>query len=239
MTYGDTKMGKTYFGGTFPGADRGTMLIIDVDGSLNGLPAKCNPLVQTFTRAEINTIDIHERVPLYDSMMFILDSLIKEPIWDGTKIETLMIDGVTKLSQFLKDECMLSSRIGEKGGQIRNPTYKKATWDEYETLKSRLETIFSAINSLEAHIYVTALARRDKDDLTGQIIGMPDCEGSFRKQVGSCFDAVLFLTTDKGKHVAYTSRVNNMPAGIRGGYHGPGAVTEPTFDKIFNKKNFS
>lgn len=236
LAYGDTKGGKTYLGGTFPGMANGEAFILDLDGSLNGLPKSCSKAVtvQAFTRDQINNPNRDERAPIYDCIMRLLSDLNNKPKWNP---QTLMIDGLTRLSQFLRDECMWSNRIGEKGGRSRDPVYQKPTWDEYTTLQARLETIFSAINGLDMHIYVTALARRDKDDLTGSIIGMPDCEGSFRKEAGSHFDSVLILGMDAGKHVAYTETTNRMPAGIRG-WCGPSKIVEPTFDKIFQEKYF-
>jgi hypothetical protein len=227
---GDTGTGKTHLGGTFPGMRSGKAVIIDVDGSLRGLPSGINPDVYTFYQHEVNNPDRIKRIPLFK----ILYNLISEMIPNPNNYETLMIDGVTTLAQFLINECQWDPTIDKQ----HDPTKAKPSWDEYDTLKSRLQSLFTLIDALPMHVYVTAMIQKDKDDTTGRITGMPMCLGSFRQEMGRHFDAQVYSErTVKGDIVLNTTTINNIPSKIRK-YIGPLQITNPTYDMIFDPKNF-
>jgi len=230
IVYGETGTGKTYLGGTCPGMRSGKAVIIDVDGSLRGLPPGIDPMVYTFHQHEISTPDKTKRIPLFRVLYNLLEGLVTNP--EG--YETLMIDGLTTLAQFLMDECLWDPTIDRQ----KDPTKAKPVWDEYGVLQSKLQSLFTLIDALPMHIYVTAMVQKDKDDLSGRITGMPMCIGSFRQEVGRHFDAQLYSERlPNGKVAVNVTTVNNFPAKIRG-YIGPLQITNPTYDLIFDPKNF-
>jgi len=238
LSYAMTGGGKTYFMGTMPGMSTGEALIIDTDGSLDGLPMSAiegDPLVYSFRKGQIIHEDKAKRVNVFDEIVRIIQRLVEDPLAYGRPILTLGIDGVTMLSDFLLSECMLNPRIGDK---VREPNSNKATFDEYGALGHRLDTIFTMIDALPCHVCVTAGATMDKDDTTGIIRGMPDVIGSFRQRCGHRFSAVLYLHDTDGVHMANTCTISRFRAKVRRGYTGPKVVKNPTFESIFNQGNF-
>lgn len=235
LSYALTGGGKTWFMGTMPGMDIGEALIIDTDGSLDGLPIsaiKGDPLVYSFRKGEVIHAERMKRVNVFNEIVHIIQCLVDDPLIYGRPIKTLGIDGVTMLSDFILSECMLNPRIGDK---VREPNSNKATFDEYGALGHRLDTIFTMIDALPCHVCVTAGVTMDKDDTTGIVRGMPDIIGSFRQRCGHRFSAVLYLHDTDGSHKANTCTINRFQAKIRRGYCGPKVITDPTFDKIFSK----
>jgi hypothetical protein len=228
LSYGHSKTGKTFLGGTFP-----KPFVIDTDHSLSGLTDPHIPAI----------IISHEEVrngtlKLYDFLYDIIRSLRDKQGPFATKfpdIETLMIDGVSTLADLLLIETMLDVRIGKT---VRNPISEKATFDEYGALGNRLEALFTIIDDLPLNLYVTAGIKQDKDEADGILISMPDIVGSFRKQVSYRFDAVLHTFAEKGKYYVHCVPPSyKTPCGVRR-WCGPTQIENPTFEKIFNEKNF-
>lgn len=240
LAYGVTKAGKTHFGGTFPGMKEGKAAIIEVDGSLNGLPrdiAIDEIAVWQFLHSEVNDPDPKKRLKLFNVLYELLKSFVPNPYgW-----RTLMIDGLTTLASFLLDEVMWDKDIGKSTSALsgeRNPTIMKATFDEWGALLARLQALFTVIDALPMNIYVTATVQFNRTD-SGAIIGngMPACQGSFRKEVGKYFDGVIVLQSKGGKHYAYPKGTGNTPGGVRQ-YTGPTFIEAPTYTKIFKEENF-
>ena len=230
VSYGPTKVGKSRFGSTIPG----DICIIDTDHSLAGLIDKHVPVL-TISRDDV----INSRIKVYDTIYAFIRALRdKEEPFKTTfpNIKTLMIDGVTSMADLFLDEVMLDQRIGK---ERRDPLYQKATFDEYGAISSRLETIFTIIDDLDINIYVTAGLKMDKDETSGLIVSMPDIVGSFRQKIGHRFDAVLYFHVEKGKYYATCTSNSSykFPCGIRG-WIGPDEIENPTFDRIFDPKNF-
>lgn len=238
LAYAMTGGGKSYFMGTMPGMSTGEALIIDTDGSLDGLPqsaVKGNPLVYSFKKGDVIHEERTKRVKIFEEIVRIIQRLVDDPLVYGREIKTLGIDGVTMLSDFLLSECMLDPKIGDK---VRLPNSNKATFDEYGALGHRLDTIFTMIDALPCHVCVTAGVTMDKDETTGAITGMPDIIGSFRQRCGHRFSAVLYLEDNTGSYIANTCTTRRFQAKVRRGYCGEKVVKNPSFDKIFNPKNF-
>lgn len=236
---GESKAGKTYLGGTFPGMVEGKAGIIECDGSLSGLPKNVNAEkinVFQFLHSDVNNPDPKKRIPLFKLLYELLKSFVPNPY--GWK--TLMLDGLTTLSSLLLDEVMWDPKIGVSEKKISNekdPTMTKANFDEWGALLARLQALFSVIDALPMHFYCTAMVKRDKDENSGHIIGMPACQGSFRQEVGRHFDGLILLTCRGGKHYAEPMGSAMYPGGVRG-YKGPTSIEAPTYDKIFKEVNF-
>lgn len=238
LVYSLTGGGKTWFMGTMPGMDTGEALILDSDGSLDGLPPaaiKGNPLIYPFRKGTVINEDRNKRVKVFDGLVNIIQRLSDDPMCFGREIKTLGIDGVTVFSDFILSECMLDSRVG---GKIRLPNSNKATYDEYGALGHRLDTIFTMIDALPCNVCVTAGVTTDKDETTGTIMGMPDIIGSFRQRYGHRFSAVLYLEDQDGVHIANTCTVRRFQAKVRRGYIGPKVVKNPSFSSIFKPEYF-
>jgi hypothetical protein len=225
LSYGSTKTGKTFFIDSLPGP----VFVIDTDGSLGGL---ANPHVLTLSLQREAVLD---GAPVYATIDDVLRKLLhKEGMFADNAIASLAIDGVTSLADLLLIELMNSSTVG---GRKRDPLLQKATFDEYGVLGMLLETIFSKVDALTQHIYVTAGARTDTDQLSGAITGMPDVVGSFRQRIGHRFDAMLYTEADKDKFYAYARPHLRYPAGIRR-WIGPERIENPTWAKIFEEQKF-
>lgn len=236
LAMGETKAGKTYLGGTFPGMLTGKAAILEFDGSLNGLPRNVDKerlAVWQFLHEEIN----RKRLPLFSILYDLLVAFVPNP----HKWETLMIDGLTTLSSLLLDEVMWDGSIGiteKKLVNSKNPANTKANFDEWAALYARLRGLFAVIDALPMNVYCTAMVKRDKNENTGAIVGMPACQGSFRQDAGRHFDAVILLTSKGGKHYAEPKGSSMYPGGIRG-YKGPLNIEAPTYQRIFKEDYFA
>ena len=85
--------------------------------------------------------------------------------------------------------------------QFTNATVeKKMNWDEYDLLGKRGRELIRKMQRLveEQGLIVAATCHvmTDKDEDTGQIWFFPDMLGSIRKELGSHFDAVVYLKSE-------------------------------------------
>jgi hypothetical protein len=227
---GYSKSGKTRFGGTIE-SDPSTLFIIDTDGSLDGLPpsAKSAPTLR-ISRDEV----LNGKCKPYE----MVDAVIRG-IRDRTpmfaKVRTLMIDGLTTLTDCLMIELMKDVRVGKES---RDPLLQKATYDEYGVLSARLMTIFTKIDDLDVNIYATAGVKNDKDEVSGMMYAFPDILGSFRNEASYRFNAIIYFTEEAGKYIVYTKTHYKFPAGVRN-WIGPEKFEGPTYAKMFDPKNFA
>ncbi len=84
---------------------------------------------------------------------------------------------------------------------INHTVEKKMNWDEYDVLLKRgqdlLRAGMRAVEERGATFVATCHLQTEKDEDTGQIWFWPDMAGSIRKELGSWFDAVVYLKVDK------------------------------------------
>lgn len=221
---GLSKTGKTYLMSTFP-----KPFVIDTDHSLNGMRDLSIPTYSiSISDVRAGKINVYETI--FDILLQIRDK--KPPFSD---VETLCIDGLTSLAEMMILEAMLDVRIGKTR---RDPALDKATFDEYGVLENRLLcTLMPMVADLGINFCATAGLKLDEEESQGSKAVLPDIKGGTRQRIEYKFDAVIYTTCDRGKYFANCVGTFKIPAGIRR-WCGPEKIENPTFEKIFNEKNF-
>jgi hypothetical protein len=187
LALGHAGAGKTVFAGSFP-----TPLWINTDFGLTSVTDKDKlKYVINFEKGE----------NIYADVMGVIRELKAKtgPFAPGGQladVKTLVIDSVSKLSSFLLHEIQLKLN--------QNPTKDKPGYEGYGLLKHLLEDISLATASLPVNVVMTAGLTVEKNDLTGEVITLPDLDGSYRTAIAKDFDEVyLFEPQQSGLGVKY------------------------------------
>jgi hypothetical protein len=244
LSWGKTKTGKTAFMGTWPG-----LYIIDTDGSLDGLlPANrhvpflsmsMDPVTARKWQLRVNG----QEAPFkpFDAIVNILRNIReRKPPFDSYKVETLGIDSLTILSKMFLTELLLDQDVGATRGNqdngFRDPTKKKATFDEYGAIAMRLTLIFDMIKDLDLNIICTAHEYTKMNEDTGTISECsPGIDGGFRKSIGHRFNGILYHERKDNVCFANMTTKGMYQAGLRN-WKGSEKIELPTYEKIFGKE---
>lgn len=222
LIIGEFGSGKTHFANTFP-----KPFFIDVDYGLattkDSMTAKSAPGIRLFPGD-----------PVYQTIMSLInDAKAKRPPLD--EYETIVLDGLTSLSRLLLYEIT--------GGNLDPKTGQKPGYDEYGSLKTRLSSIVTQLQSVPFHVVVTALTEIDKDEATGSYVGLINTVGSFGKDVGSMFDEVYYVEKRRGRkdegadivHEFFTEYHPRFPVKprLKQAAKIPARIVDPTFDSLY------
>jgi hypothetical protein len=216
--YGPTGVGKTHFAGTFPDP-----FFIDTDRGLRTLKGKHFPFyaVKKGTKA-------------YKQILAILGDLAeRNPPFDTIPVRTIVIDSLTELATYLLAESMRYPDDARK--EPRNIEDEKPEWDDYSKLASRLDTIVNRCRDLNLNFVATAGRKIDKDEFTGEFLGLPNITGGFRDIVGHKFDEYFYLEStvkdDATVYKAYTAKHKYYEAKSRDGR--PRVIINPSYDTLY------
>lgn len=101
--------------------------------------------------------------------------------------QTIAVDPMTCLSTMIFNHYQF----------INNNVDKKASFTEYQFVKSTTEDILDKAIRCSQYVCVTAMLMVEKDELTGEIFFLSDMIGKVREEMGMWFDAVFYMTNDK------------------------------------------
>lgn len=104
------------------------------------------------------------------------------------KYRSIALDGV---GPFLCDYCM--NQYQWLGSNVD----KKATYTQYQQLLENMTDVFNDCKRLAEYVVCTALTKVDKDELTGEIMTLPNLTGQIRDQLAAKFDAVFFFYSER------------------------------------------
>jgi hypothetical protein len=219
---GEFGSGKTHFANTFP-----KPFFIDVDYGLSttktSMTAKSAPGIRLFPGD-----------PVYQTIMSLInDAKQKREPLDG--YETIVLDGMTSLSRLLLFEIT--------GGNLDPKTGQKPGYDEYGSLKTRLASIVTQLQSVPFHVVATALTEIDKDEATGSYVGLINTVGSFGKDVGSLFDEVYYVEKRRARNNEPGDAVHEffteyhprfaVKSRLQRAAQIPPKIVNPTFDSLY------
>ena len=219
--YGATGVGKTRFAGTFPNP-----FFIDADRGLRTLKDFHHPYYS-----------LSKGQKVFSQIMVILGDLSKKaPPFDKLDIKTIVIDSLTELANFLLVESMkYPTSDKEISRQIED---EKPVWDDYAKLSGRMDTIVKKCRDLGLNFVATAGRKLDKDETTGEMLGLPNIVGGYRDIVGHQFDEYFYLEpkTKDGvtEYRAFTAKYKYFEAKSRDGRER--IVTNPTYEKLYGKE---
>ncbi len=216
--YGPTGVGKTHFAGTFP-----KPFFIDTDRGLRTLKNFHHPY-----------FSIKKGTKAYQQIMSILTALAeKSAPFDKMEVETIVIDSLTELANFLLAESMrFPASPKEESRRIED---EKPQWDDYSKLASRLDTIVKRCKDLGLNFVATAGRKIDKDEMTGEFLGLPNIVGGYRDIVGHQFDEYFYLEStvkdDQTVYRAFTSKYKYYEAKSRDGR--PRIILDPSYATLY------
>jgi len=164
--YGDIGSGKTYFAGTTPNPH---FIIIPTETTLTSL-ALSNldaPYTLCDTEDDVHTVlaQIENRMIAKEAGTIVFDSL--------TDLQPLIIAALLR-------------RTGK-------PVMTLPMWGTAGDTQRMIAVKFTGLASkLNKHVVMIAKTRIDKDELTGEVLGVPQCIGQGRTTLPGLFDEVFF-----------------------------------------------
>ena len=180
---GDSGTGKTNFIGTMPkpvlvfSFDQGFDTIAMQDGihvvSIQEA-SRLTPKAWTEFKARFKKFEAGEQYTWADGRV--------------EKYKSIALDGV---GPFLCDYCM--NYYQYMGSNVD----KKASYTQYQQLLENMTDVFNDCKRMAEYVVCTALTKVDKDELTGEIMTLPNLTGSIRDQLAAKFDAVFFFYTNR------------------------------------------
>jgi len=206
LVYGKAGSGKTRFIGTFP-----NVLVLDTNKGLKTL--QNNENVQAIslehTTKDENGNEINPNV--YKTIIQILDDAkYKKGLFaEGealSHIETIAIDDMTNLCQFLKYGIM-------KFMNSKDPMKDKPDFDVWAILGNQLTEIGSRLKSLSLNVVVTAGEKLEMDELKGGQVGGVNIQGGYKAILPHEFDETyhFVVKSSMGKTQYLTETVDTYP----------------------------
>lgn len=190
LTYGDSGVGKTCLGATFPGPIK----LLDFDGKANSIISflgKGHP--------KLKDIDVEDLRPTMagnpiEAFQVILGDLIKQQQAGKIEFETLIIDSLTTFS----DAAL--KHIVKSNPAIKRPTYKQGAQPcqaDYGILRREFKRLIPGILSLDCNVLCLGHIKMEKDDTTGAIVNNVMLDGSFGQELPIYFEEV-YVAMKKG-----------------------------------------
>jgi hypothetical protein len=193
MIYGEPGSGKSYFMGTMP-----DVYIVSLDHGLLGLTLAG----KKFDGCEVDTLDELNQV---------VDEILNGK--RGKNAGAFALDHLTEVTELGINK----AKLREVSGNM-----KRSKWGEIADHARMIVRKFVDIASVrKVPICVAAHARLEKNELSGNVLGLPDTVGALRATVGGFFDMYLYakqeLEWDAGVQVPKwtVSSVNHLEFGAK------------------------
>ena len=227
--YGDTKVGKTTLGGSFP-----KPFFIDTDRGGRTLKKLHIP---------------HISIPPYDRTFDLINDILiklgqKEAPFDKLEIDTVVFDSVTALADFLIYDLLLHPLGVQVGGRSqrdmkRSPSKFKPERDDYGVLRIRLNQIFTMAKDLPVNVVAICGEKMEQGKPDDAFLGKPAIVGSYRDMIGYAFDEYYHMATEgAGEKTKYVIHLRphilkgiHYMAGSRDGM--PAKIENPSYQKLF------
>jgi hypothetical protein len=231
LFYGKAGVGKTKLLGTFPNP-----LVLDTNKGLKTL--QDNETVQVISLEHtVKDENGNETNPnVYKTIMQILtDAKYKQGLFaEGealAHIETIAIDDMTNLCQFLK-----YGIIRFMNG--KDPVKDKADFDVWSILSNQMIEIVTLLKSLKYNVVITSGEKVEMDELKGGQVGGVNIQGSYRHVLPHEFDETYHLVckTTMGKTQYLVETVNVYPFNSKTRVGVKHLMENPTYEKLVAKK---
>lgn len=168
LLYGAPGSGKTWFIGTMP-----DVYIVSLDKGLKGLRLAG----MQFDGCEVDTLD-----ELYQ----VIDEIIRGNRGKGAK--AFALDHLTEVTELA---------INHTGLRSKPNSHKRAVWGEIADHARMVTRKFVDIAAVrKVPVCVTAHQQIDKNELSGNILGLPSTVGKLAETVGGFFDMYLYARSD-------------------------------------------
>lgn len=168
LNYGPPGSGKTWFAGTMP-----KVYILSLDKGLKGLKLAG----KQFDGCEVDTLD-----ELYK----VIEEIIQGKRAKDCK--SFVLDHLTEVTDLA---------ITHTGLRTKDNKLKRSTWGEiadHARIVTRKFLDIAAVRNVP--VCVIAHQQIEKNELTGNIIGLPATVGKFAEQIGGFFDMYLYSRQD-------------------------------------------
>jgi hypothetical protein len=225
--YGEAGSGKTEAAGTFPNA-----LFLDTNKGTKTLENNDNVQVISLEHTSQDERGNEVNPNVYKTIIQILDDAkYKRGLFaEGealSHIETIVIDDMTDLCQFLKYGIM-------RFMNGKDPMKDKPDFDVWAILGNQLTEIGTKLKSLPYNVVVTAGEKLERDELTGGQIGGIDIQGSYRATLPRVFDETyhFVVKTAMGKTKYLVETINTYPFNSKTRVGLPHLTENITYDKI-------
>jgi hypothetical protein len=172
LSYGEPGTGKTTFACTFP-----KPIIVNTDDGAKAVEHKHIPIINVAGDPRDRTFELILK-------LFTQAKRTEDIFSSDDAPQTIIIDGYTTLAQTLKN------RIMKETG--KDPIKDKADFDVWGALLQQLTTLTEESRKLPVNVVFTCWSTTEKDELTGEILGIPNIQGSFRRLVAGHFDEVYY-----------------------------------------------
>lgn len=225
--YGKAGSGKTRFIGTFP-----NVLVLDTNKGLKTLQANENVQVISLehTSKDSNGNEVNPNV--YKTIIQILDDAkYKRGLFaEGealSKIETIAIDDMTNLCQFLKYGIM-------RFMNGKDPMKDKPDFDVWAILGNQLAEIGSKLKNLMYNVVVTAGEKVEMDELRGGQVGGVNIQGGYKNVLPHEFDETYHFVVKSamGKTQYLVETVDTYPFNAKSRVGVKNLMENITYEKI-------
>lgn len=173
LIIGPGKSGKTYAMRTW--AKLGPMMVFNFDGGIAALAGE-DADYEVFMDAD------RYKPSAYTNFVKRWDEVMDEMRTGKKQYKTLALDGLTFLSRWTMNHNQYLNRTIDKP-----PGY-----EGYRMLKDKIRDVIMKAKVVGVHIVATVNDTIDKDETTGEISRNPDIEGSYRGEIATDFDFVVY-----------------------------------------------
>lgn len=227
LVYGKAGVGKTRFVGTFP-----NVLVLDTNKGLKTLQDNENVQVISLEHTTRDSKGLETNPNVFKTIMQILtDAKEKTGLFaEGealAHIETIAIDDMTNLCQFLKYGII-------KFMNGKDPVKDKADFDVWSILSNQLVEIVTLLKSLSYNVVITAGEKVEMDELRGGQVGGVNIQGSYRHILPHEFDETYHFSVKSamGKTQYVIETVDTYPFNAKTRIGVKHLTENPSYDKL-------
>lgn len=177
LLVGPSGAGKTHLCGTFP-----SPYIVDCDKGLATLRDKHLPFftIEAYTKAYHVVLEIMKAVKMQAAP------------FDSLKVETLVVDSLTSLSDLMELELVKYPR--EASAEANKEVM---SLPDFRVHRRRILNLVRYAQDLPVHVLFTANLKTDKDEITGSLIQVPSVAGAqLPTEMTALFDEVYYMEYD-------------------------------------------
>lgn len=212
LLIGPSGAGKTRLAGAFPNP-----FVINCDKGLATLRQKHIPYytIEPYTKAHTIVLEIMKACKLGTAP------------FDSLKVETLVIDSLTSLSDLMELELVKFPR--EASGEANKEVM---SLPDFRVHRRRVLNLVRYAQDLPVNVVFTANLKTDKDEITGSLIQVPSVAGAqLPTEMPALFDEVYYMERDskEQEYCLYTKSFRWFKEG-KTRYELPEKIKDPSWE---------